>query len=77
MLEWLNTKHPTFRRYRFLTFLRDDPELESFYLNHKAIYDVLKDNDRSKLQDVVVKHNYSGRIGLDKVKKERPELFVR
>ena len=52
-------------------------EYETSYLNHKAIYDVLKDNDRSKLQDVVVKHNYSGRIGLDKVKKERPELFVR
>ena len=77
VLKWLNTKHPTFRRYRFLTFLRDNPELESFYLNHKAIYDVLKDKDRSKLREVVAKHNYSGRIGLDKVKKDRPELFVR
>lgn len=77
VLEWLNTKHPTFRRYRFLTFLRDDPELENFYLTHKAILDVLKEPNDQRLREVVARHNYSGRIGLDKVKTERPELFVR
>ncbi len=76
VLDWLNNTHPTFLRYRFLTFLRDNPALECFYENHMAIYEVRKSKDLSQLNAVVEKHNYSGRNGLDKVKKEHPELFA-
>lgn len=75
VLKLLNQDQPNFQRYRFMTFLREEDQLNSLFDIHEKMLDCLIDNDVNTLTDVVYEHNYAGLHGIDKVIKKHPEYF--
>lgn len=75
VLQFLNDQFPTFQRYRFTTFLRDDTDLENLYTVHEKLIKVLESGNREELRDIIHEHNYSGIKGLDAVKSRFPDYF--
>lgn len=75
VLVLLNKAFPAFQRYRFLTFLRDEDEINRLFAVHKELLDTLSHDDKAHLLEVVNKHNYSGLNGIDKVQSRHPDYF--
>ncbi len=76
VLDLLNNNFPSFQRYRFLTFLRDDAELNKLSDIHSAMVDCLEQHNTDDLRNIVYVHNYSGLTGIDKVKERHPDYFL-
>jgi DNA-binding GntR family transcriptional regulator len=76
VLDLLNSAFPSFSRYRFLTFYRDESEIAKLLAVHNEIVDCLEKKDFAHLEDVVEKHNYSGLNGIDKVRERHPDYFI-
>ncbi len=75
VLRILNGNQPNFQRYRFMTFLRDESQLNSLYDIHEKMLNCIIDNDVSSLIEIVYEHNYAGLHGIDKVIQKHPEYF--
>lgn len=75
LLKILNADQPNFQRYRFMTFLREEKQLNSLYDIHEKMLDCIIDNDVASLMDIVYEHNYAGLHGIDKVVSKHPEYF--
>ena len=75
VLKRLNESNPCFTRYRFLTFLREENEIENLCHIHYAIVDCLENKDLEALRKVVMEHNFSGIRGIELVKSKHPTYF--
>jgi DNA-binding GntR family transcriptional regulator len=76
VLDLLNGAFPSFQRYRFLTFYRDESEIASLLAVHYKIVDCLEKKDKASLEAIIDEHNYSGLHGIDKVKERHPDYFI-
>lgn len=77
VLSLLNRSYPYFERYRFLTNLRDEKEVENLYQIHSKMVDLLEKRDENALRALSITHNYSGLNGLKKVEERHPDYFAK
>ncbi|MCI1735217.1 MAG: GntR family transcriptional regulator [Bacilli bacterium] len=75
VLQLLNSTYPAYQRFRFLTFFRDDNDLDALLALHTKMLDVLEKPDNDGLRNIVYQHNFSGLNGINKVKDRHPEYF--
>ena len=75
VLKILNDTNYCFTRYRFLTFLREENEIENLCKIHYEIVDCLENKDLEGLRKVVEEHNFSGIRGIELVKSKHPSYF--
>jgi len=76
VLDIINSTRPGYARYRFLTYLRDEIEIENLFEIHRQLIDCISSKDEKLLREVVIKHNFSGLNGIEKVRLSHPEYFV-
>jgi GntR family transcriptional regulator, rspAB operon transcriptional repressor len=74
-LDLLNYNFLNYQRFRFLTFFRDDYDLDKLLRIHTEMVDALEDPDHHDFTEIVHRHNYSGFHGIEKVKEKHPEYF--
>ena len=75
VLKQLNSISPSFSRFRYLTFLREEKQIEELCYLHKKILNCIEEKDLVTLKGVVYSHNFSGIIGIEKVREKHPEFF--
>lgn len=75
ILDYLNSSFPAFSRYRYLTFYRDEAEIDALYEIHLKMVSCLEQKDYKSLKAIVDLHNYSGLDGIDKVKEKHKDYF--
>lgn len=75
MIDLLNQSFPNYKRFRVLTFLREDRDLRNLLNIHSGIVAYLEEPSSQNLESLVKNHNYSGLNGIDMVKKTYPEYF--
>lgn len=76
VLERLNSENPVFQRYRYLTFLRGNEEIEGLYRIHTKIVRALELKDDDNLRAVVNEHNFAGLNGIKSVQERHPDWFI-
>ena len=76
VLEIINTTRPCYARYRFLTYLRDEIEIENLFEIHRKLVDCIQLKDKDMLSKIVTEHNFSGLNGIEKVREAHPEYFA-
>lgn len=72
----MQTKSPTFSRYRHVTFFRDIRYLSSLFSIHERLLEALVAQDGDALEAASREHNYSGLEGLAEVRKTHPTWFA-
>lgn len=76
VLDRLNEENPVFQRYRYLTFLRGEEEINKLYKIHTKIVEVLESKDLDHLREVVNEHNFAGLNGIKNVQDQHPDWFI-
>lgn len=75
MIDLLNQCFPNYKRFRVLTFLREDRDLRNLLNIHSGIVSYLENPESQNLESLVKNHNYSGLNGIDIVKEQYPQFF--
>lgn len=76
LLNLLNNSWPNYTRFRSLTFRRNKNRIEMLYNIHKELVDAIEAKEVAKLEDVVQRHNFSGLVGIDEVKRKHTDYFA-
>ncbi|MFA6829275.1 MAG: GntR family transcriptional regulator [Bacilli bacterium] len=76
VLQLINDETPCYQRFRFLSFLRDDNDINGLLKIHNEMLSAIENNEECQLAEIVHKHNYSIFEGVDKIKGRHPDFFV-
>lgn len=67
---------PTYNRFRSITYLRQQDELQELYNHHVAMLQYLKKHDRVQVLKVLSEHIYNGLMGIEDVFMRHRDYFI-